>query len=118
MFMFLCTFGPGALTFLISEKCAGKNKEYSWINVVIELIAYTAMNAAVVISLLKPFKKVEMIIMADGNVTVRYGITAFLCAFIISVISGIVIAGIKKKLEIKMQILPEEGDTNENKKGN
>lgn len=114
MYLFLCTFGPGALTYLIAEKCSGKKSD--WVKAFIELIAYSAINMVITAVLLKPFGRFEVVFLPDGTKTVCYGIVTLIIAFAISVITGIVIATVKKKIDLKIQVACKKGASDENQK--
>lgn len=114
MFLFLCTFGAGAVTFLISEICAGK-KTADWIHVLMELIAYTAVDTVVSLLLLKPFNKILIVITSNNTKSLQYGLTGFVCALVIAVICGIVMGAVKKKVDMKIQIMPKEESSDEDK---
>lgn len=116
MYLFLCIFAPGALTFLIAEKCSGTKKTADWLRSIMELMVYAAINTVLTAVLLKPFGRFEMVVTAEGSRTICYGITTLAVALIVSILSGIVMAAIKKNVDIKMQIVSREEVSGEKQK--
>lgn len=114
MFLFLCTVGAGAITFLISEKCA-ERRTNDWVHALMELIAYTAIDTAVTLFIMKPINKIQIVIMPNGVKNLQYGLSGFVCALVIAVIWGVVIGAVKKHVDMKVQILPKEDSSNEKK---
>lgn len=107
MFSFLYLFGPAAITYFTVRKCT-KEEPTNWYTALIELIAEAILDAAVMILLLLSSGKVEIIILQDGMKHLQYGGTAILLSIPVAVICGILIAAVKKSVDMNVRILPEQ----------
>lgn len=106
MFQYLYILGPAAITYFTVCKCT-KKEAANWYTAFMELIAYATVNVAVMILFLLSSGKVEIIIMENGVKHLQYGGTAFLLSIPVAVICGIVVAAVKKGIEMKINVLPE-----------
>lgn len=109
MFRFLCGLGPAAITFLTVRKCTD-SAPTNWYTSCIDLVAYAALDMAILILLLEPCGKVEIIVMSNGFKNIQYGGTAFLLSIPVAIVSGIVLSVIKKGIEIKVKVMARKKD--------
>lgn len=96
MYQFLCLFGPAVLTWRLREKIlnSDKNKEQDGkvkiiLSAAAEIISYALINMAVVLLILKPLGRVQLVILADGRLDIQYGITSILASICVAVVLGV-----------------------------
>lgn len=102
MLEFLVFFGTGAITYLISEKCSGKEVKYGY-QALIEWFAYSAIDVFVSLMVLIPVDKAA-IIFEEGRLSVKFFLVGYAASMLIAVVIGVVAAVAKKKLQIKIEI--------------
>lgn len=96
MYQFLSLFGPGALTWIVRERCfTGEKAEKEdrggravWI-CILEMLSYALVNLAVVASVFKPMGRVQFFLSADGMPTIQYGASALFGSVIVAVAIGV-----------------------------
>lgn len=114
MFSFLCLFGPGAITLLIVEKCM-QVKNTNFMRLLLEWVAYSALDVSLTVLLLEPLGRAGVYSKLNGESVLSYGSTAVAASVVIAVIGGILVSIIKKKIDIRVQIIPKEERINERK---
>lgn len=101
MYEFMCMLGPGVLTWLlrteIEDKCAGSEKEEertdfiaeSIFTTVLKIIAYAFINMVVILAVLKPLGRVQLVVLSDGRIDLHYGAAAVFMSVCTAVMIGI-----------------------------
>lgn len=104
MFQFLYLFGPGVLTRLVyvrykqhKTKRLEKEKDKNYLDIVIEIISHSLVNMALTLAILKPFGRVQLVVLADGRMDVHYGVSAILVSIFLAVIIGMILSISEKK---------------------
>lgn len=101
MYEFMCMLGPGILTWLlrtqIADKCADGEKEgegtdfkvESIFTAVLKIIAYAFINMVVILTVLKPLGRVQLVVLSDGRIDLHYGAAAVFMSVCTAVLIGI-----------------------------
>ncbi|MCD7954177.1 MAG: hypothetical protein LUG93_00160 [Lachnospiraceae bacterium] len=103
MFQFLYIFGPAAITFLVIQKLSDRS-EPSVVRIVIEMIFYALIDAALTTLLLYPIGRVELVFNSEGIRNIRYGITAFFLSMVFAVVTGVILVALEKRLHVELQV--------------
>lgn len=105
MYQFLYLFGPGVLAWLagaVYSHFEEKNMKSIFMEVA-RVIGYALLDMTVVLIICKPFGRVQFVILADGMLTVNYGVSALLVAVAVAVVIGICGAVIEKHCRRAME---------------
>ena len=84
MFVFLYLIGPGCLSYLIRTKVIGETRIRP-LNVIAEIMMYSAINTAIVLTVLKPFHRANLIWLEDEIPFIQYGAIAIILSMIIAI---------------------------------
>lgn len=103
MFQFLFIFGPASITYLLIHRIFNKDT-VPYLNGLIELVCYAALNAVITTVALLPFERVEIVLMPNGIKNIQYGGSAFVFSMIVAVITGVVMSIIKKHIDVSIEI--------------
>lgn len=109
MFQLLSIFGPAAITFVIVSKLC-KKQETNYLLAAAKIFAYAAVNAGIVLAILSPVGRAELILMENGIRELRYGKIAYIVSIVIAIVMGWVIAAISKRVEIGLDVTKEKKD--------
>ena len=109
MFQFLCVFGPAAVTYLVLHHCLGRRQD-RWFDALAELLCYAFLDAAVTFCCMAPIGKASLVLLADGSKELQYSGIAFLFALFAGAVCGVVLAAVRKRLEVRVEVEPRKKD--------
>ena len=80
---------------------------------ILSFIIFMVMNAACVITVLGPFKKVVLILGEHGEMTLYYGGTAILTSIAIAVGLSVLISLLYRNIQITVRVEEDKGEKND-----
>lgn len=89
MFQFLCLFGPGVLAWLVKSHCCQKEQDSQLIVVLAEMVSYSLVTLAAVMSVLKPLGRIHLVLLSNGQLDVQYGASAILASVCFALVLGL-----------------------------
>ncbi len=102
MFNYLIILGCGAMTYLLSEKCSGKNAP-NWYSAIITYLMYSMTDMMTTYIILSPLGRITRIDRVDGITEISYGNSAMFMAVIIALLWGLVFGFLRKNVDIKVE---------------
>ncbi len=104
MYQFLYLFAPGVLSWLVSmrgRQADGEQMEKEGILLAAaKVIAFSMLDLTAVAVILKPFGRMQFVVLPDGTLTVDYGVSALAVATAAAVVTGMCAAAVKKRAQI------------------
>ena len=104
MYQFLYLFAPGVLSWLVSmrdRQADGEQMEKEGILLAAaKVIAFSMLDLTAVAVILKPFGRMQYVVLPDGTLTVHYGVSALAVATAAAVVTGLCAAAVKKRAQI------------------
>ncbi len=65
-----------------------------------KVIAFSMLDLTAVAVILKPFGRMQFVVLPDGTLTVHYGVSALAVATAAAVVTGMCAAAVKKRAQI------------------
>ena len=104
MYQFLYLFAAGVLSWLVSmrdRQADGEQMEKEGILLAAaKVIAFSMLDLTAVAVILKPFGRMQFVVLPDGTLTVHYGVSALAVATAAAVVTGLCAAAVKKRAQI------------------
>ncbi len=93
MYEFLCLFGPGVLSWLVSVRFCGQGEEKMAEGGILlaaaRVISYALIDLTAVAAVCRPFGRIQFAVMPDGAFTVHYGVSALAAASVLAIVTGL-----------------------------
>ena len=104
MYQFLYLFAPGVLSWLVSmrdRQADGEQMEKEGILLAAaKVIAFSMLDLTAVAVILKPFGRMQFVVLPDGTLPVHSGVSALAVATAAAVVTGLCAAAVKKRAQI------------------